>query len=156
MLPCSRDAASAARGVVRSFAEALAEEVKGTGVAVPGAVSRLHRRRDRGVHPQRWPARKAPSLTAERVAKTGLQALGEGRVVRVVVVSTGSCSANLSLSSVEEERSYFRPETVRRAKRGSRNLTRSRLLRKSRILTSPLKLIEREWRCVDYDPPLAR
>jgi len=75
---------AATKAFVLSFTEALAEEVKGTGVRVlalcPGSVSTEIDvfARNEGLFG------KLPSLTAEQVVKTGLRALDGGRVVRVV------------------------------------------------------------------------
>ena len=75
---------AASKAFVLSFSEALAEEVKGTGVRIlalcPGSVATeievfAHNEGLLG---------KLPSLTAEQVVKTGLQALENGRVVKVV------------------------------------------------------------------------
>ena len=75
---------AATKAFVLSFTEALAEEVKGTGVRVlalcPGSVAT---ELDVFAHNAGLLGR-LPSLTAEQVVKTGLQALDEGRVVRVV------------------------------------------------------------------------
>ena len=75
---------AAGKSFVLSFTEALAEEVKGTGVRVlalcPGSVTTEI---DVFAHNEGLLG-KLPSLTAEQVVKTGLQALANGRVVRVV------------------------------------------------------------------------
>src|SRR5262249_54489535 len=75
---------AAAKAFVLSFTEALAEELKGTGVRLlalcPGSVATeidVFARNDRLLG-------KLPSLTAEQVVKTGLRALERGRVVKVV------------------------------------------------------------------------
>src|SRR5262249_38939418 len=75
---------AATKVFVLSLTEALAEEVKGTGVRVlalcPGSV-----RTEIDVFaPTEGLLGKLPSLTAEQVVKTGLQALDDGRIVRVV------------------------------------------------------------------------
>jgi len=75
---------AATKAFVLSFTEALAEEVKGTGVRIlalcPGSVATelevfAHNEGLLG---------KLPSLTAQQVVKAGLQALDKGRVVKVV------------------------------------------------------------------------
>lgn len=75
---------AAAKAFVLSFTEALAEEVKGTGVRVlalcPGSVAT---ELDVFAH-NKGLLGKLPSLTAEQVVKTGLRALDRGRVVKVV------------------------------------------------------------------------
>jgi len=75
---------AASKAFVLSFTEALAEEVKGTGVRIlalcPGSVATEI---DVFAHNEGLLG-KLPSLTAEQVVKTGLQALGDGRVVKVV------------------------------------------------------------------------
>jgi short-subunit dehydrogenase len=75
---------AASKSFVLSFTEALAEEVKGTGVRVlalcPGSVTTEI---DLFAHNEGLLG-KLPSLSAEQVVKTGLQALANGRVVRVV------------------------------------------------------------------------
>ena len=75
---------AAAKGFVLSFTEALAEEVRGTGVRVlalcPGSVTTEI---DVFAHNEGLLG-KLPSLTAEQVVKTGLRALANGRVVTVV------------------------------------------------------------------------
>jgi uncharacterized protein len=75
---------AASKSFVLSFTEALAEEVRGTGVRVlalcPGSVTTEI---DVFAHNEGLLG-KLPSLTAEQVVKTGLQALEDGRVVRVV------------------------------------------------------------------------
>jgi len=75
---------AATKAFVLSFTEALAEEVRGTGVRVlalcPGAVAAELDvfARNEGL------LGKLPSLTAEQVVKTGLRALDQRRVVSVV------------------------------------------------------------------------
>jgi len=75
---------AATKAFVLSFTEALAEEVKGTGVRVlalcPGSVATEIEMfaRNEGL------LGKLPSLTAAQVVKTGLHALGDRRVVKVV------------------------------------------------------------------------
>ena len=75
---------AATKAFVLSFSEALAEEVKGSGVRVlglcPGSVSTEI---DVFAHNEGLLG-KLPSLTAEQVVRTGLRALDGGRVVRVV------------------------------------------------------------------------
>jgi short-subunit dehydrogenase len=75
---------AATKAFVLSFTEALAEEVKGTGVRIlalcPGSVAT---ELDMFAHNEGLLG-KLPSLTAEQVVKTGLRALENGRVVRVV------------------------------------------------------------------------
>src|SRR5215469_14131567 len=75
---------AATKAFVLSFTEALAEELKGTGVRIlalcPGSVATEI---DVFAHNEGLLG-KLPSLTAEQVVKTGLQALGNGRVVKVV------------------------------------------------------------------------
>jgi uncharacterized protein len=75
---------AATKAFVLSFTEALAEEVRGTGVRIlalcPGSVSTEI---DVFAHNEGLLG-KLPSLTAEQVVRTGLQALGEERVVKVV------------------------------------------------------------------------
>jgi len=75
---------AATKAFVLSFTEALAEELRGTGVRLlalcPGAVKTeinvfAHNKGLLG---------KLPSLTAEQVVKAGLRALDHGRVVKVV------------------------------------------------------------------------
>src|SRR5215470_16955748 len=75
---------AATKAFVLSWSEALAEEVKGTGVRVlalcPGSVATEMEMfaKNEGL------LGKLPSLTAKQVVKTGLQALSNGRVVKVV------------------------------------------------------------------------
>jgi short-subunit dehydrogenase len=75
---------AATKAFVLSFTEALAEEVKGTGVRIlalcPGSVATELDvfARNEGL------LGKLPSLAAEEVVQTGLQALEDGRVVKVV------------------------------------------------------------------------
>ena len=75
---------AASKAFVLSFTEALAEEVKGTGVRIlalcPGAV---RTEIDVFAHNEGLLG-KLPSLTAEQVVRTGLRALEHGRVVKVV------------------------------------------------------------------------
>jgi short-subunit dehydrogenase len=75
---------AATKAFVLSFTEALAEEVKGTGVRIlalcPGSVAT---ELDVFAHNEGLLG-KLPSLTAEQVVQTGLQALEDGRVVKVV------------------------------------------------------------------------
>jgi len=75
---------AATKAFVLSFTEALAEEIKGTGVRIlalcPGSVAT---ELDVFAHNEGLLG-KLPSLTAAQVVKTGLQALDEGRVVSVV------------------------------------------------------------------------
>lgn len=75
---------AATKAFVLSFTEALAEEVRGTGVRVlalcPGSVATEI---DMFAHNEGLLG-KLPSLTAEQVVKTGLRALADGRVVKVV------------------------------------------------------------------------
>ena len=75
---------AATKAFVLSFTEALAEEVKGTGVKVlalcPGSVAT---ELDVFAH-NKGLLGKLPSLTSEQVMKTGLQALKHGRVVKIV------------------------------------------------------------------------
>ena len=75
---------AATKAFVISFTEALAEEIKGTGVRIlalcPGSV---RTEIDVFAHNEGLLG-KLPSLTAEQVVKTGLRALENGRVVKVV------------------------------------------------------------------------
>ena len=75
---------AATKAFVISFTEALAEELKGTGVRIlalcPGSV---RTEIDVFAHNEGLLG-KLPSLTAEQVVKTGLRALDNGRVVKVV------------------------------------------------------------------------
>jgi short-subunit dehydrogenase len=75
---------AASKAFVLSFSEAIAEELKGTGVRIlavcPGAAKTEI---DVFAHNEGLLG-KLPSLTAERVVKTALQALNGGRVVKVV------------------------------------------------------------------------
>jgi len=75
---------AATKAFVLSFTEAVAEEIKGTGVRVlalcPGSVAT---ELDVFAHNEGLLG-KLPSLTAEQVVKTGLKALEHRRVVRVV------------------------------------------------------------------------
>jgi uncharacterized protein len=75
---------AATKAFVLSFTEALAEEVKETGVKVlalcPGSVAT---ELDVFAH-NKGLLGKLPSLTAQQVVKTGLEALNHGRVVKVV------------------------------------------------------------------------
>ena len=75
---------AATKAFVITFTEALAEEIKGTGVRIlalcPGSV-----RTEIDVFANNEGLLgKLPSLTAEQVVKTGLRALENGRVVKVV------------------------------------------------------------------------
>ena len=83
--PCPHFAVYAAtKAFVLSFTEALAEEVKGTGVRIlalcPGSVAT---ELDVFAHNEGLLG-KLPSLTAAQVVQTGLQALNDRRVVKVV------------------------------------------------------------------------
>ena len=75
---------AATKAFVLSFTEALAEELRGTGVRLlalcPGAVKTEI---DVFAHNEGLLG-KLPSLTAEQVVKVGLRALDHGRVVKVV------------------------------------------------------------------------
>jgi len=75
---------AATKAFVLSFTEALAEEVKGTGVRIlalcPGSVAT---ELDVFAHNEGLLG-KLPSLTSEEVVQTGLQALEDARVVKVV------------------------------------------------------------------------
>jgi short-subunit dehydrogenase len=75
---------AATKAFILSFTEALAEEVKGTGVRIlalcPGSVAT---ELDVFAHNEGLLG-KLPSLTAEQVVRTGVQALENGRVVKVV------------------------------------------------------------------------
>lgn len=75
---------AASKAFVLSFTEALAEELKGTGVRIlalcPGSVKTEI---DVFAHNEGLLG-KLPSLTAEQVVRTGLLALEHGRVVKVV------------------------------------------------------------------------
>lgn len=75
---------AASKAFVLSFSEALAEEVKGTGVRIlalcPGSVATEI---DVFAHNEGLLG-KLPSLTAERVVKAGLHALANGNIVKVV------------------------------------------------------------------------
>ena len=75
---------AATKAFVISFTEAIAEELKGTGVRIlalcPGSVKTEI---DVFAHNEGLLG-KLPSLTAEQVVKTGLRALEKGRVVKIV------------------------------------------------------------------------
>jgi short-subunit dehydrogenase len=75
---------AATKAFVLSFTEALAEELRGTGVRVlalcPGSVAT---EMDLFAHNKGLLGR-LPSLSAEQVVKAGLEGLGEGHVVSVV------------------------------------------------------------------------
>jgi short-subunit dehydrogenase len=75
---------AATKAFVLSFTEALAEELRGTGVRVlalcPGSVAT---EMDLFAHNKGLLGR-LPSLNAEQVVKAGLEGLGDGRVVSVV------------------------------------------------------------------------
>lgn len=75
---------AASKAFVLSFSEALAEEVRGTGVRIlalcPGAA---RTEIDVFAHNEGLLG-KLPSLTAEQVARTAMRALDRGRVVKVV------------------------------------------------------------------------
>jgi len=75
---------AATKAFVISFTEALAEELRGTGVRIlalcPGSV---RTEIDVFAHNKGFLG-KLPSLTAQQVVKTGLRALQNGRVVKVV------------------------------------------------------------------------
>src|SRR5262244_137249 len=75
---------AASKAFVLSFTEALAEELKGTGVRIlalcPGSVATEI---DVFAHNEGLLG-KLPSLTAQQVVKSGLHALADGRVVNVV------------------------------------------------------------------------
>lgn len=75
---------AASKAFVLSFTEALAEEIRGTGVRIlalcPGSVAT---EMDVFAHNEGLLGR-LPPLTAQQVVKTGLQALSRGRVVKVV------------------------------------------------------------------------
>ena len=75
---------AATKAFVISFTEALAEELRGTGVRIlalcPGSVKTEI---DVFAHNEGLLG-KLPSLTAEQVVKTGLRALEKGRVVKIV------------------------------------------------------------------------
>ena len=75
---------AASKAFVLSFTEALAEELKGTGVRIlalcPGSVKTEI---DVFAHNEGLLG-KLPSLTAEQVVQTGLQALERGCTVKVV------------------------------------------------------------------------
>jgi uncharacterized protein len=75
---------AATKAFVLSFTEALAEELRGTGVRVlalcPGSVAT---EMDLFVH-NRGLLGRLPSLNAAQVVKAGLEGLANGRVVRVV------------------------------------------------------------------------
>lgn len=75
---------AATKAFVLSFTEALAEELKGTGVRIlalcPGAV---RTEIDVFAH-NAGLLGKLPSLTAEQVVRTGLRAVEHGRVVKIV------------------------------------------------------------------------
>src|SRR5262249_4712596 len=75
---------AATKAFVLSFTEAVAEEVRGTGVRIlalcPGSVAT---ELDMFAHNEGLLG-KLPSLTTKQVVKTGLRALKKGRVVKVV------------------------------------------------------------------------
>jgi short-subunit dehydrogenase len=75
---------AATKAFVLSFTEALAEELRGTGVRIlalcPGSV---RTEIDVFAHNEGLLG-KLPSLTTQQVVKTGLRALNHGRVVKVV------------------------------------------------------------------------
>jgi short-subunit dehydrogenase len=75
---------AATKAFVLSFTEALAEELRGTGVRVlalcPGSVTT---EMDLFTHNKGLLGR-LPSLSAEQVVKAGLEGLSDGRVVSVV------------------------------------------------------------------------
>ena len=75
---------AATKAFVLSFTEAIAEELKGSGVRIlalcPGSV---RTEIDVFAHNEGLLG-KLPSLTAEQVVKTGLRALDNGRVVKIV------------------------------------------------------------------------
>ena len=75
---------AATKAFVLSFSEALAEELRGTGVRIlalcPGSVAT---EMDLFAH-NRGLLGKLPSLNAQQVVRAGLQGLAAGRVVRVV------------------------------------------------------------------------
>jgi short-subunit dehydrogenase len=77
---------AATKAFVISFTEAIAEELKGTGVRIlalcPGSV---RTEIDVFAHNEGLLG-KLPSLTAEQVVRTGLRALENGRVIKVVGV----------------------------------------------------------------------
>jgi len=77
---------AATKAFVLSFTEALAEETRGTGVRIlalcPGSVAT---ELDMFAHNEGLLG-KLPALTAEQVVKTGLRALEQGRVVKIVGV----------------------------------------------------------------------
>jgi len=75
---------AASKSFVLSFTEAVAEEVRGTGVRVlalcPGAA-----KTEMSMFSQnKGLLGRLPSLTPEEVVRTGLRALEDGRVVKVV------------------------------------------------------------------------
>src|SRR5215472_1197224 len=77
---------AATKAFVLSFTEAVAEEIRGTGVRIlalcPGSVAT---ELDMFAHNEGLLG-KLPSLTAQQVVKTGLRALDQGRVVKIVGV----------------------------------------------------------------------
>ena len=75
---------AATKAFVLSFTEAVAEELKGTGVRILAlCLGSVRTEIDVFAHNEGLLG-KLPSLTADQVVKTGLRALDNGRVVKVV------------------------------------------------------------------------
>jgi short-subunit dehydrogenase len=81
---------AAAKAFVLSFTEALAEELKGTGVRVLAVCPGAARTEMNAFSHNRGLLGKLPSLSAERIVETALAALERGRVVRIVGFLNGA------------------------------------------------------------------